>query len=200
MTTYSTHSTEQNKPTVAVWDILVRVFHWSLVGFFTFSYITGEHASSVHYWSGYAIVGLLVFRLVWGVIGPKHARFIDFVRPPKVVKQYLLALKSGNARRYLGHNPAGGIMVVTLLCGLLFMGFSGMLLAGLEGDGPFANTWLMSLDVLPIEDLHELVANLLVASVALHVAGVILSSRLHKENLVKSMITGRKIVKESKND
>ncbi len=182
--------------TVPVWDILIRIFHWSLVVFFSVSYVTGELGDWLHHWSGYTITGLLVFRLVWGVIGTEHARFRDFVRHPAHIRRYLTAMKEGRAERYLGHNPAGGVMIIALLLGLSFMAFSGMLLAGFDGDGPLAGTALMALQVLPIKALHELTANALILGILLHVGGVIYSSWLHRENLPKAMVTGRKVSQE----
>lgn len=191
-----TQSHSSSQPMIKVWDPLVRIFHWSLVGFFAFSYFTGEDGHQLHQWSGYGIAGLITFRLIWGVIGTKYARFTDFVKSPSSIKAYLIDLNNGQCRRHLGHNPAGGLMIILLLAGLAFMAFTGMLLAGFDGNGPLAGSPLLILDFLPIEDFHELTANLLVIAIVLHVAGVILSSLLHRENLVKSMITGTKMREE----
>ncbi|RME35578.1 MAG: cytochrome B [Gammaproteobacteria bacterium] len=124
---------------VRVWDPLIRLFHWSLVVLFAIAWFTGDEESELHLWSGYAIIGLLLFRLAWGFIGSRHARFSDFVRPPREVMAYLRDLAAGRARHYAGHNPAGGWMVVALLVMLAVVSFSGlMVLAAEEGRGPMA--------------------------------------------------------------
>ncbi|EAR08811.1 cytochrome b/b6 domain-containing protein [Reinekea blandensis] len=194
------NSSTQSAPTVLVWDLLVRIFHWSLVGFFSLSYVTGDSGSQVHILSGYTIAGLLGFRLVWGIIGTQHARFSDFVSHPGTILQYLQSIVSGTARRYLGHNPAGGIMILLLLSGLTVTVFTGTMLAGFEGQGPLASSPILQLDEHWIEEVHEVTASILVFAVLLHVSGVIFSSRMHQENLVKAMITGRKKQQEKDHD
>lgn len=189
-------STAGEAPEVRVWDPLVRVFHWSLVGFFALAWATAEEIQFLHEWSGYAIAALVGFRLVWGVIGTRHARFSDFIYRPSSVKAYLKALFSGRPRHYRGHNPAGGWMVIALLIGLAVLTFSGMALVATEGEGPLAATWVAGLNEHLVKEIHEFFANLLVLMVGVHVAGVLVSSLMHRENLVRSMITGRKPVRE----
>lgn len=182
---------------VKVWDPLVRVFHWLLViGFFTAYFTEGEDETlSLHTWAGYVVAGLILVRLVWGFIGTRHARFSDFVTRPVVVKDFLLSVVRLHPRRYLGHNPAGGMMVVALLISLLITVSSGMSLYAVEEQaGPLA-AWLGGLgesweDVF--EGLHEFFANFTLFLVVLHVAGVLVESLLHGENLVRAMFTGRK--------
>jgi cytochrome b len=190
-------TTEQHE--VKVWDPLVRVFHWVLVlGFFTAYFTEGEDDTlTLHTWAGYVVAGLILVRLVWGFIGTRHARFGDFVARPAVVKDYLLSVVRLHPRRYLGHNPAGGLMVVVLLISLLITVSSGMSLYAVEEQaGPLAG-WLGNLgesweDVF--EGLHEFFANFTLFLVVVHVAGVLVDSLLHGENLVRAMITGRKQV------
>ncbi|MBR9883782.1 MAG: DUF4405 domain-containing protein [Oceanospirillales bacterium] len=182
--------------TVKVWDPLVRIFHWSLVGFFTLAWITADEVQVLHEWSGYAIAALVGFRLVWGLIGTRHARFASFVHGPERVKDYLKRLFSGRPRHYVGHNPAGGWMVLALLLGLSMLTLSGMALVATEGDGPLAATWVAGLSEHLVKEVHEFFANLLLAMVGVHLAGVLVSSLLHRENLVRAMITGRKTVAE----
>lgn len=201
----------ENKKTVKVWDIFVRLFHWSLVVAFVVAYLTGEDESQWHIYFGYVIGGLLVFRLVWGVVGSQYARFSDFVYAPSTVVAYVKSLALTSPRHYLGHNPAGGYMVLALLFMLVVTTMSGLKVYGVEGRGPLAGDVEIALISQAIadddkhedghdneaeeefwEEVHELSANLTVFLIFLHIAGVFISSRLEGENLVKAMITGRK--------
>jgi cytochrome b len=180
--------------TIKIWDPLVRLFHWSLVLTFVAAYASGEEWLALHVPAGYAIGALLVFRMVWGIVGPRHARFSDFVRSPAAIRAYLKDLVRLRAPRYLGHNPAGGAMVVALLASLAVTTVSGLALYGsaefagpLQGLVSHAPFWA---DVL--EGLHEAAANVTVLLIVLHVGGVLVSSVLHRENLVRAMINGRK--------
>ena len=165
---------------VTVWDPLVRAFHWSLVAAFFTAFLV-EDPATVHEGAGYVVLGLVAFRVVWGLIGPTYARFAGFVPRPRALRAYLAALVAGRAVRHLGHNPAGGAMIVALLVAVTVTAGSG---------------WLSTTDrfwgVEWVEELHEVAAYLTVALVGLHVAGVIASSLLHHENLVRAMLTGRK--------
>lgn len=180
---------------VKVWDPLVRLFHWTLVIAFSVAYLTEGDLQSVHVWAGYTVTGLLAVRLVWGFIGSRYARFSDFVYSPWVTFRYLINVLRGSAQRYLGHNPAGGAMILLMLISLLVTVISGMALYGADQwQGPLAGL-LRNVDaswVDALEEIHEVVANLTVALVVFHVLGVLWESLLHKENLVRSMINGRK--------
>jgi len=179
---------------VTVWDPLVRLFHWTLVMSFLVAYLTEDELQTLHVYSGYLIAGLLVVRLTWGFAGPKHARFSDFIRPSGEVTAYLKDLLKGRTARYLGHNPAGGAMILALLVSLSLTTFTGIAAYGVEGGGPMAG-WFMGTRVFggeAMEEIHEFFANFTVLLVVVHVAGVILGSLLHGENLVRAMITGRK--------
>ena len=167
--------------TIKVWDPLVRVFHWSLVTLFLAAYATGEDAGQVHIAAGYAIAGLIALRIGWGFVGPRHARFSNFVRSPRQVLAYLRDVALLGAPRYLGHNPAGGAMIIALLVMLVGTATTGYMMTT---DALWGAKW--------VEEIHETFANLTVGLVVLHVLGVLLSSILHGENLVKSMITGQK--------
>ncbi len=124
---------------VYVWDRIVRVFHWTLVALFATSYLTGENEHWLHVYSGYGIVLLVVVRIVWGLIGSQHARFRDFVFSPTNIWQYTKSVIAKHPKRYLGHNPLGGLMVVTMLVALSLTTLSGMKLYAVEeGKGPFA--------------------------------------------------------------
>lgn len=182
---------------VKVWDPLVRVFHWTLVAaFFTAYFTEGEDETlTLHTWAGYIVLGLILVRLLWGFIGTRHARFSDFVYRPAAVKDYVVSLLKLHPRRYLGHNPAGGLMIVALIVSLFMTTFFGMALyAAGEQAGPLAG-WLGTLgesweDVF--EEVHEFFANFTLFLVVVHVAGVIVESLMHGENLVRAMFTGRK--------
>ena len=180
---------------INVWDPLVRVFHWSLAAAFFIAYFTDGELQDVHVWAGYVIAGLLVVRLVWGFIGSRHARFSDFVHSPATALIYTKDVLLGRARRYIGHNPAGGAMIVLLLLSLAITTISGMALYGADAwRGPLAgllqNVDDESIDML--KEVHEFFSHLTLALVAFHVLGVIWESLLHKENLVRAMFTGRK--------
>ena len=114
------------KSSIQVWDMPVRVFHWSLVILFIIAYLTGDEDNNVHIYCGYAVLALVLFRIVWGFVGTQYARFSDFVYSPREVFQYLKGLVNRNVKHYVGHNPAGGWMVITLLICLLVVTISGL--------------------------------------------------------------------------
>jgi cytochrome b len=180
---------------VRVWDPLVRIFHWVLVGAFATAFIVEDDRLGVHVWAGYLVLALIALRLVWGVIGTRHARFSDFVRGPGQVLTYLRESLRLEAPRHLGHNPLGGAMVVALLALVSITGLTGMALYGAqELSGPLAG--LMS-GMPPavggaLEESHEVLANLTLVFILAHVAGVLFSSFAHRENLIGSMFSGRK--------
>ena len=167
--------------TVTVWDRFVRVFHWSLVALFALAFVTGEEIEQVHVAAGYGIAGLVALRLVWGFAGSRHARFSDFVRSPRAVFGYLGEAAAGRSRRYLGHNPAGGAMIVALLTMLTATATTGFMMTT---DAFWGAKW--------VEEVHEASADFMLVLIALHVIGVAVSSIAHRENLVKAMVTGRK--------
>ncbi len=180
-------------PEVKVWDPLVRLFHWTLAGAFFINYALGDDWLKLHAWIGYLVIGLLVFRLVWGFVGPRHARFSDFLYSRQEVLDYLRDLPTGKAKRYLGHNPAGGVMVVILLVMVALTALTGWLTLPAAESGWFR--WpLMGEDIDGgwLGEVHEFFANFTFLLVLIHIAGVLVSSLLHGENLVRAMITGRK--------
>ena len=167
---------------IRVWDAPVRVFHWLMVASFAGAWLTAESERwrLVHVSLGYTMAGLIVFRLLWGLIGTRHARFADFVRGPRAVLAYLGSLLRGRPEHHAGHNPAGGWMIVALIALAALTALSGWATyAEVGGD------WL--------EELHEGAANAMLALVIVHVAAVVLGSFAHRENLVRAMITGRKL-------
>ena len=180
---------------IKVWDPLVRFFHWALVSAFTIAYITEEDFLTIHSWAGYLILLLLCIRFVWGFIGTRYARFSDFAYSSENIFQFLKDTLRLSAKRYLGHNPAGGAMIFLLMFSLLITTTSGVILLGAEEQaGPVAHWFAQPeskwADVL--EEVHEFFANFSLFLVFVHVAGVLVESLIHKENLVSSMITGFK--------
>lgn len=180
---------------IAVWDPLVRLFHWLLVLAFAVAWLTEDDFLNLHVMAGYLISGLIIVRLVWGVIGPHHARFSDFVRSPATIKRYILDVMAFRAERYIGHNPAGGAMVLALLVVLSLTCLTGLAVYGVgEFSGPLA-TPLSGVSHYwrdPLEEVHEFFANLTLLLVVLHLLGVVLASLQHSENLVRAMFSGKK--------
>lgn len=183
---------------VKVWDPAVRIFHWTLVAaFFTAYFLEDEEVMDIHAISGYTVLGLVAFRILWGFIGTRHARFSDFLTAPGTAIAYAIDALRGTAKRFIGHNPAGGAMVVLLVIMLLLLTISGVALYGADQHaGPMAGLFAGTgeggeLEEM-LEEIHEVLANLTVLLVAIHVLGVGVESRLQNENLVLSMFTGRK--------
>ena len=166
---------------IRVWDWPVRVFHWSLAACVFIAFFTGESErfSLLHQTLGYVAGGLLAFRLIWGFVGTRHARFTSFIKGPQAILAYVKSLRQATPEHHVGHNPVGGVAVLLLMGLTALTAFSGWLIAG--GDAP---GWQ--------EELHEVAANSLMLVVAVHVLGVVLSSKQHKENLVRAMLTGFK--------
>ena len=164
-----------------IWDAPVRVFHWLMVLSFAGAYITAESERwrLLHVTLGYTMAGLVAFRIVWGLIGTKHARFTNFVRGPFAVKRYLLAILRGRPEHHVGHNPAGALAIVGMLVLTLAIAASGWSIYNEVGG-----EWL--------EEVHEFTANLMLALIGVHIVGVLLASWMHHENLTRSMIDGRK--------
>ena len=188
------------KQDIQVWNLFIRLFHWVLVIAFTVSYISGENEEfTIHHYSGYLITTLIVARIIWGCIDRGHGRFSHFVYGRKHLLDYSSKLISGKAPRYIGHNPLGGLMVIAMLTLLLLTVVSGMMLLGIDeyegplyflGDLSFANE-LASVT----GEIHELSSTLMLPAIALHVLGVLFSSFYHRENLVWSMVNGKKRTK-----
>jgi cytochrome b len=166
----------QESERVRVWDPFVRVFHWGLAAAVGIAFATEDEPQELHTAAGYVVMGLIGARLLWGLIGPRHALWSDFVRGPRAVVAYLGDIVRGHPARYLGHNPAGGAMAVALICGLLATTLTG--LAALSNEG--------------MENVHEALAYGTLFLVSLHLLGVALASFQHRENLVHAMIDGYK--------
>ena len=164
-----------------VWDLPTRVFHWLLAATFAGAYLTaeGERLRDVHMLLGYSAAGLVGFRVLWGIVGTRYARFTAFPLSPRAVFDYLKSLLTFSPRHYFGHNPAGSWAILGMLA----------LIAALGATG-----WAQAVEVGPewLEDLHEGLANALLALVIVHIAAVLISSLLHRENLPRAMVTGYK--------
>jgi cytochrome b len=177
---------------VLVWDPFVRLFHWSLVVGFSVAYLTEDDLLTVHVWAGYVVGLLIVARIVWGLIGSRHARFSDFIYDPATTLRYVRDLVLFRAQRHLGHSPGGGAMVITLLLFLTATVLTGLIVYG--GDqqaGPLAGLFTKDTGEA-MEGLHEILANVTLALIFAHVAAVVLASFVHRENLVRAMFTGYK--------
>jgi len=167
---------------VRVWDPFVRAFHWLLVAGFLANYFELVRPGRYpHRAVGYVVLGLIAARLLWGFLGPRHARFVEFVRHPSAVLSHLKAIAARRDDRHLGHNPAGGAMILALLAATLLVGATGWLS---RTDWFFGVKWM--------EDAHVALVNAMFGLVCLHVVGVFHGCWRHRENLVLSMLTGRK--------
>lgn len=168
-------------PQVRVWDRFVRVFHWTLVLSFCIAYLSTDSIGWMHKGSGYLAVALVAARVVWGFVGSEHARFANFVPTPQALVAYLRALSRRREPRSLGHNPAGAVMIVLLLCTVSAIGITG---------------WMLTLDAFwgndTVETLHTLLVDAALIAVAFHVAANVYESLHQRENLIAAMVTGRK--------
>jgi cytochrome b len=166
---------------IRVWDLFVRAFHWALAASFAVAWLSSENWERLRDAVGYAAGALVALRVVWGFLGPRYARFAQFVRSPDTVIAYLRAIKDGSERRYIGHNPAGGAMIVVLLVAIAGTAVSG---------------WLLTTGALwgsaVLQHVHSLLAHGVLALVVVHLAGVALASLRHHENLASAMVVGVK--------
>jgi len=169
------------QPRLLVWDRFVRTFHWALVLGFSAAYLTRHVSGPWHEWLGYLVLALVALRLVWGFTGSKFARFGQFVRAPGHTIAYAATVASWRQARYIGHNPLGGWMVVMQMVTIAVICVSGWLYTT---DRFWGIDW--------VENLHDASTWLALALVTMHVCGVILASLHDRENLVASMIHGRK--------
>ena len=174
-------SDSQSRRTIPVWDLFVRVLHWSLVLTVAAAWLTRHSPGGWHEWLGYATLAIVAMRTIWGFIASGHARFASFVRPASLTFAYARTVFARQETRFVGHNPLGGWMVIALLSMVALVGFTG---------------WLYTTDrywgVAWVEELHETLSNILFAFVALHILGVVFTSARHRENLVAAMLHGRK--------
>lgn len=195
---------------IKVWDPFVRVAHWAVALAFFVAYLA-EDVTTVHVWAGYIVGVLVLARIGWGFVGPRHARFTDFVTDPIAAIRYLWDLMLARAKRYIGHSPAGGAMVIALLIFLAATVVTGLIRYAEEGAGPlaplYAQTSTTMTEQLPtgeedeggktrgesaFGEAHEVIANITLGLVIFHILGVLLASFVHHENLARAMVTGRK--------
>lgn len=188
---------------VQVWDPLIRLFHWMLVTCFIIPYILEDEFVRLHLVAGSTVLGLMAFRLIWGVAGTKHARFSDFTPSFSSIKEQLKNLLRLHPSPHIGHTPVGSLMIYVLLAGLLALTASGVALYGLEeGAGPLAHMMenvSFGTEAL-IKEAHAFMADLLAFLIVFHVAGVLTESILQRQNLIKSMITGHKYVAQKESN
>ncbi len=189
---------ENSTKQIKVWDGLVRSFHWLMLLCFAGAYITSQAGmQQTHILIGYFMCLLLTVRIAWGFIGTRHARFSDFVAWPSQVWTYLQASFKNNPPHYLGHNPAGGWMVLALMGALLLMSVSGVILVSvIEFEGPLLNLLSGMSDqwAYRYEELHEVALDILWLLIAGHLVGVVVASIQHKENLAHAMVSGYKTI------
>ncbi len=173
----------EKKP-VLVWDLPVRIFHWLLALSFLGAFVTAdsERLRDVHVGLGYTMLGLIAFRLAWGIVGTRYARISSFAYGPRAVLGYLGSLLTRSPQHYLGHNPAGSWAIYAMVLLTLLSGATGY-----AAYNDIGGNWM--------EEVHEAAANSLLAVALVHIAGVAASSLLHRENLTRSMVTGYKLGK-----
>jgi cytochrome b len=173
--------TDGRSPTIEVWDGFARITHWTLVVSVAAAWFSRHAGGRLHDWLGYAALGLVLARFVWGCIGPHHARFRSFVRSPAATFRYARRAIARNEPRHIGHNPLGAWMILALMVSVVLIGATG---------------WLSTTDeywgVEWVARLHDALSSVLLALIALHVAGVAYSSWRHRENLIAAMVHGRK--------
>ena len=166
---------------IRVWDPFVRAFHWALALSFAVAWLSSESMELVHSAAGYVAAALVAARIVWGFVGPGYARFSGFVRSPAMVLGYLKSIAEGSEPRFIGHNPAGGAMIVVLLAAMATAATTG---------------WLLTTDAFwgstAMQYAHSIAAHFVVLLVVLHLAGVAVASVRHRENLVRAMVVGVK--------
>jgi cytochrome b len=165
---------------IRVWDPLVRVLHWTLAATVLGAYVI-ERPRDLHEALGHVALAAVALRVVWGIVGTRHARFSDFVPSPARALGYVREMLTGREGRYLGHNPVGAVMIVALLSLVALTSVTGWMMGT---DALFGEEW--------VEELHEVAATATLALVPFHVAGVVWSGLRHRENLVRAMITGDK--------
>ncbi len=192
----STRGNKQSSPRkVLVWDLPTRLFHWLLVILVTTSFITakiGGNAMQYHEWSGFTILALLLFRLVWGFVGSRESRFATFVRGPAAVFRYAVKILRPDSRHYLGHNPLGGWSIIAMLSALMVQAGTGLFANDdIDTEGPLYK-WVSEATSDWLTRVHKLNQEVIIGLVAIHILAVLFYFLFKRENLVKPMVTGIK--------
>lgn len=169
------------QPMTRVWDPIVRIFHWTVVTACTLNLFILEEGKYWHRVTGYVVATAIAVRVIWGFIGTKHARFGDFLPTPGKVSNHIQDLFDGKEKRYLGHNPLASVMMLCLMALLAATALTGWMTTL---DAFWGEKWL--------EQLHRLLANSIMVLVFVHAGAAVVESLRHKENLIWSMVTGRK--------
>ena len=172
---------ETTTTAIRVWDAPTRVFHWLLVFSFAGAYLTSESErwSLAHITLGYTLGGLIAFRLIWGFVGTRYARFTSFVKGPSEVLQYAKSMATLKPKHFVGHNPLGAVAIV-----LLIMSGIAIVVTGYAVFNEIGGEW--------VAELHEVASHIMLILVGIHIVGVIAASWLHKENLARAMVNGFK--------
>ena len=172
---------ETTTTAIRVWDAPTRVFHWLLVFSFAGAYLTSESErwSLVHITLGYTLGGLIAFRLIWGFVGTRYARFTSFVKGPSEVLQYAKSMATLKPKHFVGHNPLGAVAIV-----LLIVSGIAIVVTGYAAFNEIGGEW--------VAELHEIASHIMLILVGIHIVGVIAASWLHKENLARAMVNGFK--------
>ena len=190
--------TQRQPPTARVWDISVRVFHWLLVALIVVSFTTaqiGGNAMRIHEFSGFSILTLVLFRVLWGIFGSTYARFSDFLRHPRQAIEYAKSLRRGQPPFYAGHNPLGGWMIVALLLCLLVQTGTGLFANDdVMTEGPLFD-WVSKRTSDILSRIHEVNRYVLLALIAVHVAAALYYLWGKRENLILPLFTGSKQVR-----
>jgi cytochrome b/nitrate/TMAO reductase-like tetraheme cytochrome c subunit len=178
-----------------IWDLPTRLFHWALATSFGVAYLTseGDRWRSVHVFFGYLLLALVIFRIFWGFAGSHYARFSSFWFSPKEALDYLKQVLARSAPRHVGHNPTGSIAIYILLALAVVVSVTGVLTLGGDEQQGIAAGWFTFSQIKLMKGFHELAANGMLLVVLGHIAGVVVESVLHKENLARSMVTGFKM-------
>jgi cytochrome b len=189
---------EHTTQAVRVWDLPVRICHWSLVALIFTSWVTSEiggNAMTYHMWSGYTILALVVFRIVWGFVGSERARFGDFLYGPSAVIAYIKGMLRLDPPHYLGHNPLGGISVVLLLLSVLVQATTGLFANDdIATEGPLVSKVSEATSSL-LTTIHRYNFYVLLALICVHIAAALFYLLVKRENLIGAMFTGRKRVR-----
>lgn len=180
---------------ILIWDVPIRLFHWTLALSFLGTWFTTESDRwlSVHVFLGYLMIGLVVFRVIWGLLGTHYARFASFWYGPRAALAYLRTVLDGTAARHIGHNPTGSLAIYFLLLLTVVVGVSGYFTLGGEEQQGLLSTSMSLVQSRTFKKMHELTAMLMLLVVIGHLTGVVVESVLHRENLARSMLTGTKL-------